>query len=343
MNNVPAPPGRLPLLCPKTEMPTTRSPRVSKRFIYQIARWLKPTKFTLQAQFEAALKALPTERRRQPITSDASDTDGTWRKLLFATRRQGCALGKLAQYTHGIAQGAIRQNPKPGEAPETSEPPPPGSQWTGGELFFCIKDNHVVIAQSQALRISALESFLNWLIGKKVKVAGDNSIVLESLPPVRARKALSDLKPKTVTMTREVDVADHREVRGSTDFRVNPTIEMLQDFLNIRDLRGMLPTDALEAGRICTSVTLSWNKRIDGPRPESFMQGMGHVLLRKLDEDPELNVTIETRSGKLTRDKLSLAKSYQFTAPGGVVSLSEVFDRLISYLADLHEDRQIAE
>lgn len=318
-------------------------PRVSKRFIYQCANWQLPTTTSLQAAITSALHKARERERAQPLTEGATDTEGTWRKLVRGLGRNGCMFGKLVQYTHGMKQETVKtrvtERTQPQEGALTA---PEGEEFSEGALYFCIDGNHVVVAQSQSLRIGNLEAYLNWLLREQTGVVpAENLLSLESIPSAEARRILSRVVPKSVTFSRPVQLGREETVTGAHRYSTSASIDAIQALMGVDDLRGMLPAEALAEGRVQTSVTLYWNTHVGGQKPEAFLKGLGRFALRHMDEDPEAEVEIETAAGKFSRRHLSIAESRNIEAHEGVVVVSTVYTAMLEFLSKLRQERQI--
>lgn len=316
--------------------------RTTKRFIYQIARWQIATTNTLQELYQNALRQATVAQRDQPVSDDATETTGTWRRLTYQFSEQGVSLGKLAQFTHGMTQETIHLARRPGTPPEGNVQAPEGDEFSDGSLYFCIDGNHVVVAQSQSLRIAQLESYLNWFLKERTQiVARENFISLESIAAAEARQILAQAVPDSVTFSRPVEM--ERTRNGVRTLTTDATVNAIQELLGVNDVRELLPPDALEAGRLKTQITLSWNSRVGGMRPVDALQGFGRVALRAIDEDPTIDATIVVGKNVLSRRHLSLAETKAFTLVDGAAPVREIFDAMHRYLVTLRQQRQVVD
>jgi len=73
------------------------------------------------------------------------------------------------------------------------------------------------------------------------------------------------------------------------------------------------------------------------------MRGLGQFALRQLSEDAGLDVSIETKAGKLTRNKLSLAESCSIEAIEGAISPSSVNQKMLDFLSRLRTDGEVVD
>jgi hypothetical protein len=318
----------------------------TKRLIYQRADWLLPTSVTLQQAIQTAISRLTVAERDQPVSDDATETTGTWRKLIRPSSNTGCYHGKLVQFTHGRHQETIKLRPQPSADPEGAAQAPAGEEFSDGALYFRIDGNHVAIAQSQSLRIGQLELYLNWLLHERTQtVARGNYLGLRSIPPSEARDILARSTPKSVTIARPIEGLPRSvaQTQSHSITSMGIAIDAVARLLGIDSIRDLFPEEALESGRIKTSVTFSWSQKVGGSRPDEFLNGMGRVALRQLDEDPDSSIEIETTAGTITRQKLSLAQSYEVELAGGNPTAASVFDALRRFLIDLRQNREITD
>jgi hypothetical protein len=318
----------------------------TKRLIYQRARWHLPTTERLQAAYVRATRRISPDARAQPVSEDASETEGTWRKLTYNFTRGAVSCGKLAQYTHGAKQETVKQHIKPDDSPEGAASPPPGFEFQDGSLYFCMEGDHVVVAQSMSLRISQLEEYLNWLLREKARVVmPENFLLLESVAKQEAQRILELAPPKSVTFSRPVELRTPASGEKTMERHFAPTTKLkaIEELLGQGELRNFIPDDALQSGRLQTSLTLSWNQRTGGQQPEGALDGFGRIALRAIDEDPDVDVKVETRYGNLTREKLSLAQPRSFQLTDGRVHHGQVFEAMVKYLAELREEDQLVD
>ncbi|QYM80270.1 hypothetical protein K0B96_06555 [Horticoccus luteus] len=311
---------------------------VSKRLIYQRTDWQIPSTDRLQQLFQRALTQRAGDARAQPISEDASATAGTWRKITYASDRNGCAFGKLVQFTHGLRQETVRVRQDGAEPPEGSVAAPAGEEFSGGALYFCFDGDHVVVAQSQSLRISQLEEYLNWLLREQLPAG--NFVTLLSLPPAAGRRILERTPPTSVMFSRPVELPSNDQT-GAAQFNRDAKIDALQTFLGVDDLRTMMPHDVAAGGRVQTSIRLWWTKKTGGVRPDEFLQGLGRVGLRMLDEDPSVDIAVDVGATTLTRRQLSMAESCSIALVEGRVPPETVWDRMLRFLARLRERGEI--
>lgn len=154
---------------------------VSKRLSMKRAEFLNcGAKPNLQNYLSGALGALPTigARRESPFGADEYH-----RLILTHQKHKGMLCGVVAAYERGAAQMTIALNDKAHTlAIETILPPDDDSgrrmQFLEGTCYFGIKDNLVVLCQSQAVRGRQIEHHLNWLIGHAKQWANESSVAL---------------------------------------------------------------------------------------------------------------------------------------------------------------------
>lgn len=315
-------------------------PRVTKRLIYQRAQWLAATTIPLQKAFLTAYRAKRGKNRQEPLDEEGESL----REAIYVREIRGCVFGKLVSYTHGMKQETVRASATDeNETTEGSQPPPDGEEWTNGALYFVLDGDHVVLAQSMALRISHLEGHLNWLMRRAKAISTENAVALTSLTASNARRILARVAPKSVTFSRPVEIGRDATTLASRTFTGDSTISAIQGLLGIDDLRDLFPKNSIPSGRVKTEIKLSWSQSVGGENPESFLRGMGRVALRAIDEDPALNVEIKTSEGDFSSRELSLAKSKSVNAPDGVVPTSDVYKAMFEFLQHLRDENEIVD
>lgn len=315
-------------------------PRVIKRFIYQRATWLAPITLTLQKAFHTAYRAKRGKNRQQPLDEGGESI----REAIQVRENRGCLFGKLVMYTHGMKHETIKRSVEENvETTEGSQPPPDGEEWSSGALYFVIDGDHVGLAQSMSLKIDHLEAHLNWLMRRSKIIDDGNAVALHSCPPAAARKVLQKVVPKSVSFSRPVELGREDTTVASRTFSGDATMAALQGLLGIDDLRQAFAKGSIPTGRVKTEIKLSWSEKVGGERPEAFLSGLGRIALRHIDEEPSINVAIETKAGTFTSRQLSLAQTRSLHAPDGVVPTSEVYRLLFEFLQHLREENELVE
>jgi hypothetical protein len=289
------------------------------------------------------------DNREHLISGD--EKDGTWCKLI-KVQQTPLVSGKLVVYTHGLEQETVvvpAKGTKPGpiKLEEGSAPAPSGQEWSEAALYFSIDGDHVVAAQSQALRISRLEAFLNWILRHKTKLVPDDQYLeLEALTRSEAAKVLKATEAKSITLGRVIDFTPAKEgpsvISQQTTVRLSSAQNLIKALLDVANLSNSIPPDLFSGGRIQTDITFHWTKKTGGEKPKQTMDGLKKLALQQMDADDSFKVSIDTPRGKLGKKDLTLSKDVRIDAPDGKLPATVVYQHLRDFLKDLHLNKEIA-
>ena len=130
----------------------------------------------LQSLLAAAL------RRRQTVgdrMEELHPEERTKRFINSYRSQMGMLFGNLLIYSPDRNQALLTVSPDASELDVRQVAPPEiGGQRTEflqSILYFGVRDNHVVVLQSAALRARALEAYLNWLLNSDPNLLGEDN------------------------------------------------------------------------------------------------------------------------------------------------------------------------
>ncbi|AMK78911.1 MULTISPECIES: hypothetical protein [Methylomonas] len=144
--------------------------------------------------------------RQAKIADRQQATDAAATSLRFISKcseEEGFLCGHLALFERGSWQMVINDDPNATELVFDAAPPPTDKktskpqQWVQGALSFVIAKNHVAIVQSQALKASAFEGYLAWLLRDKTQLLHPQqglTLIDEPLPATEDRIRKSHIK-----------------------------------------------------------------------------------------------------------------------------------------------------
>ena len=170
--------------------------RSEKTIHYKHARFLNGTSKTLQAHIDNARKAKKNASERAQKLDNDTDQVRIWNGY---TKNGLLTCGMFHSYEIGKSQLILAVKDDVEEYPITAATPPPTkdskhTEFNEGLLFFGIHNNHVLLVQSAALRISVFEDYLNWLLREATSEIEENN-----------RIELSDPIPRKILQNRDID------------------------------------------------------------------------------------------------------------------------------------------
>lgn len=323
----------------------------SKSFNYMVAHWLRHD--NLQKRLSAALRQLDDNLglRREKL-----DKDGLNQRFIIGSRTSnGLRVGMLIRYTRGNNQAIVADvdddtNVKDIQLEQLAPPPSePGKrrEFLEGILYFGIRDNHVILVQSNALQAKHLSDHLNWLLGKAPladeepnylrlihrpkaslrdkTVSGVKSIVFQqSLQFTPEQKALTE----SVSQSREIVLSSGAEGRANS---------ILNSFLSTFGVKTVDFSDALETGDVEVKLEILYKKpgKRDG---RQMLDGVVAALGDGLDEHVTLTVP---GIGSVRGDQVKIHQSFTVPAPGGLADPATVFKTMHEWLENLLQNRMV--
>ena len=327
-------------------MNTTRK----KVILYKRATFLAPTGKTLQDHVKDARRVLTLASQRALKDGEGDEHVRIWnsradRGLTTCGMFHSYEAGK-SQMILDVADGAEEYSvvaAAPSSAKGLAHP-----EFNEGLLFFGIYQNHVLVVQSPALRVTAFEAYLNWFLQDATTELGTNN-----------RLQLSDPTPQRITRDRKIDPLKsltltpqlHAELSGDLA-HINPPREKVKDLrvvLNptewhpirdlLRSMGGDVPDDLKLDGdfnpaRVQVKIELKWlgrNKdRVETPLLDAVL-----YAFRDVDNPPIKGTTVsgETIEG----DGFRLKRVEFFQVDGKNPLPGDVYEKMSKYLAELLE------
>lgn len=174
---------------------------------YRKAQFFTPVTGNLQSLLAEALNKLNNVGERfDGIDENANDTseDTGFRRLINTHRSKlGMEFGNLVLYADGINKQTLTIDNKVDELDVEQMAPPKTQDGKRREflesiLYYGIKDNHVVLLQSMALKSREIESYINWLLKKAEVISPENIVFLNNYAPKITKEKLEKSTVKSV-------------------------------------------------------------------------------------------------------------------------------------------------
>lgn len=175
-----------------------------RRVHYRKTEFTGKQKQSLQQLVSAALTQHPLVQDR----TEAIDAQATEVRLISKHLDvNGFLCGHLVSFERGRYQAMISDDPKAKSLSLTAmSAPKQGNvqhQWVPGVLYFAIRDNHVIVVQSAAVRTTAFENHLAWLLRAKSNLLNaQQGFVLKDEPQPATKERIKRAHVKSVSIGR---------------------------------------------------------------------------------------------------------------------------------------------
>lgn len=181
---------------------------VPKQLFYKQAQFLQKTGLTLQVLLSRSIQKLPIADRHELVNADGVTDkdipDGTqWYRFINTPRTYaGCYFGVLVLASPNFHRLVIDTAAAAGkEDLDVSKfPPPTGKQHMETPLYFVVRDNHVVLLQSQSVRSDKFEAHLNWLLRKAGQIDDEQHIELSDIIPEETQQKIAKSPVKRISL-----------------------------------------------------------------------------------------------------------------------------------------------
>lgn len=219
------------------------------------------------------------------------------------------------------------------------------TEFNEGLLLFGVHKNHVLILQSSALRQSAFDDYLNWLLQDETNEIGkDNRIELQDTLPKKLRERnVPPLKSIIFTPPLHAEPTGGGAAHGGTGARVRDLSLRLgqHDWSWMRSmLEGIganVPSELRLDGdfkpeRIQVEIHLRWKGR-DKDRGETPVLDTILRAFRDVDDPPIKAITAS--GAELRGNELRLKKKVHIAVDGKILLASDVFAQMQAYMTEL--------
>lgn len=326
-----------------------------KDLVYKRAEFLKSTGKTLQQHLEGAWQLLPhAAKRAQKMTAD-EDNIRLWNKR---AKRGLLMCGMFHSWERGRSQLVIQLQDEVEEYPIMATEPPKvkgakGTEFNEGLLFFGIYKNHALILQSSALRISAFDEYLNWLLqDATAEMEAENRVeLLDALPRKFKQRDMPPLKSIVITpplqsgtVAPAAQKADGIAVKGKSAFfgKSLTDLNWLRDVLE--GLGAKIPKELLLDGdfnpeRVHVDIRLSWRGR-DKEREETPVLDTVMRAFRDIENPPIKAIT--ATGTEIRGNELRLKKNVPIAVDGKIPLAGDVFEKMQAYMTELLDSGEIA-
>lgn len=320
------------------------SPTTGKRAIrYFRAHFNDGVSQNLQQLLAAAVsKKGKIQDRLQTIDAAASAT----RVITRCKEEDGFLCGHLTMFERGSWQLVITDDPNATELSFEAVQPPTDrktakqQQWVQGALFFVVARNHVAVIQSQALKASAFEHYLAWLLRDRTELLTAQqgfALVDEPMPATEARIRKAHIKRVRLgrPLLNETEVEETTSVVGKPMGQVfkasGSMIQVIKELMDASQFEKLNLEKRVLEGNLELWIELRHPARVRS-KPEDSVRLLDDLALgfRSLDED---EVQLQLADGTTVKGTdLRVTGNVTFSVSKGVPVEADLFVNMREWL-----------
>ncbi|NJA04757.1 hypothetical protein HC024_03210 [Methylococcaceae bacterium WWC4] len=295
----------------------------------------------LQKLIEEALNKKSSIGDRFYTDDEEESEHSGFRKFINTHRsRLGMEFGNLVLYADGINKQTLTIDLSAEEVDVEQIAPPQTIDGRRREflesiLYYGIKDNHVVLLQSMALKSREFEDYLNWFLRSAGVISEETKVFLNNFTPTITKEKLDQATVKSVKIgtplynTFEEIISDRVT---STKKRFKPVGEGL-DILKLvapNRLDDIFLDEIRNDSNLEVFVEVSYKRTTDNDSQELL-----NKLTKALREVGDDDIKIELKgAGTIVGSELQIKSFKNIVAINGVVEPKSVFENMHDWLAD---------
>ncbi|CAG4892192.1 hypothetical protein [Paraburkholderia saeva] len=319
-----------------------------KQLFYKQAGFLQPSKVTLQDLVSRSVRKLKVTKRNEVITDGSATPSASgaqqWVRLINSPREYaGFIFGVLTLYSPGTHHLVIETavDEEKDELDVSQLAPPDGKQFTETPLYFGIRDNHVVIIQSKALRVQELEAHLNWLFEYASTMASNQRVELTDAIPEQTRKKLQSAPVKSLTIGAPLisEVAPGKGVAAKSAAAVSKFakgigLDVLKGLLSEKEFSALKVDELTEAPDIQVNLQIKVvGHRKDDDSSDKIMK----KIMRELRhvEDPSFFKAEVRGMGRMDGSALRVQSFKSVASYDGVLDVSDAYETMRAWLESI--------
>lgn len=318
-----------------------KKPTTTRKVYYRRARFSNRTSQSLQQCVAQALGTQTTiGQRLEALGSMASEF-----RCIAGWRNHGHYLcGHLVTFERGRYQAIIDDDPNAKVLKLSALAPPKSSnriqqQYVPGVLYFVMHKNHVVVMQTSAMRASALEQHLLWLLRSKTQtIPAQQGFGLSDEPQKATRERIRKSHVKSVMIGRplmeSVSLEDDERKTNVTKFKPEGVVlSFLREMLDQNQFEKLGLEDSLFDGNLEVWIQIRHPKRVRA-KPADAVKLLDDIsiALRDLEED-EARLRLNDGSVVTGKElKISGDVEVVMAEAKGMLDEQDTYDQMIAWL-----------
>ncbi len=324
-----------------------------KQLYYKQAKFSSKTSDTLQVHLEKALKTFKVTERSQAIyetkTALEDRSSQEWLRLINSPRSvSGFKCGTFVSYSpdmHHMVIAIAQANED--ELDVSKHPPPSGKRFMEAPLYFAVRDNHVVILQSMALRVEAFESHLNWLLIKTGAIQNGESVRLSDAIPGEIKKKLKNRTIKKITLkspfydNQATDVVEQQSLSSSIKAAAGKGLDILKGIIPSVQYDKLVAQDLTDVSDIQLNLEIKViGRRKADTHDEQAMRALMDAI-RHVDNPDLVQADVEG-IGTIKGSELRVHDFRNIKAIDGVLDTADTYDTMCTWLISLVDNNRIS-
>ena len=314
----------------------------SKTLTYKLARFNKDTeKRTLQQMLVKALE----KRKAAGTRLRMVDGEGRFSLINYHGPNKNMRVGEFIDYTAGQKQPLAKIDKTVDALPISSlAPPDKQSEFLSGILYFGVYNNSCIVSQAASLRTAQFEEYLNWLFLECGLMKEGEFVTLSDHPPLD--KGEQVISTKGIEFHAPVSMTP--VAKGEEGYKANEVVyrpgstgwDAIKKLLPPEfKLPGVVKANELVGdAALKVTVKLSWT-RVKKEDPTQLLDRISNSL-RHIED--EVDFTIETKSGKITRDDIKLRVPVSVKeGTDGMLLKSDMWEKMEEWLVRLIAEKRV--
>jgi hypothetical protein len=218
-------------------------------------------------------------------------------------------------------------------------PPPTGKQHMETPLYFVVRDNHVVLLQSQAVRSDKFESHLNWLLRAAGQIDDEQSVHLSDIIPEETQQKIAKSPVRRIALGGAFlnSPAVSSQEPGMATKAMKVATGMGLDIL-----KSILPTEQYSSLKIeemtdMPEVQVNLEIKVVGRKKEHTDNQVMRTIMDSLRHVPDadfINVNIEGY-GSMKGQDLRVHEKKNIPSIDGVLVTADAFEVMRRWLESL--------
>lgn len=321
---------------------------VQKNIVYRSAT-ITNCESTLQQLIESSLQKTKVSERLQQL----NEYEKTFRTINRSWSYRGIVVCEMVLIDPGASQPvAVYDDSKEFytiDAVSTKELNKErlkeNSDFVNSMLYFGVKGNEVVVMPSQAINVRALETYLSWFLGDRLKlISNDSNFILNKNIPKKIEDKIKSSPVKSIAIGTFLSTIDGKNSNNenSEEFISEQEIHfstkhLLQALGNTFHFEDKLPFSISDESNIRAKIVISYYRKTN-EAGQKFLNHIG-TTLRNLD-DADVCVKLKNNT-EISGEELSLHKIVKIgKTDRGLLISNDISEAMVSWLIELNEERE---
>lgn len=301
---------------------------------------------TIEKKIKGRLEALNTNATEFRVIGDVQS-------------KQGFLCGRLLTFERGSYQTVIIDDPEATSLSlQSLVPPLKGKiqqEFVPGILYFAIFENHVAVIQSAALKTSAFEQHLAWLLRSKTGlVEATLPFVLSDEPQKVTKDRIRKSHVKSISFGRpfmeEIQtqvIPTGKNVKANSSksvstFSPDPSIlQVISNYLSGDELADLGLESGVFDGNLEVWLEIRYPKR-QRSHPLEAVKLMDNLSIALRNQDEE-SVELQLGDGsKIKGTELKISAPIEIKIKDGLVDEAYLYDEMIAWVSKLIKDGMVS-